>query len=804
MSHLKLTIPKREPDAYPRARTIGDVSASFYRHGEFELFFPKSEGQKARFSDAVAKEMQSEGVIDENAYEAYLSAVSSQFHHIHDHSEEGVEKFCLTLRKLRFDFFGATAIQRSNEIRKEKGIRFDFKKGIDQRTIRDALLLEKKSVLLCLFQPECFALMLRDLRSARENKKKVYCLVSPVEGGALFTREVLEGWIPNGEEIHFLSADASLPGGEFSGIEANEALSKEIDKNELLVLAYGEDALIHCRGLTCDAFVCARPLGYYAQALTNQLAKKGDCAVFVPKALDLTQWVPIVEKTILSYWHLYQLHKDYGMRIYSLSPSQLYQKYPTYFLNIYADGPTCREAEANFPLQISFESTDGDPLSRFEELKNAAIHSYIQAIPGIQYRYGYFDETLQEVAIPSDFSKQHKGILVHSVRIRRASGSKVINCDGVPLREQFSDESMNGIVSNFLFFLTPKLAALYNELRLDRPYEVAKIGLEHLDYMLTYREGERKESFPLFQKTCIAMKENGEFLFFRFRLGKGTARIQNLSLAWDKKDVDATDMPGKICIYTPYLSVPDREEDRQSYRKAVGNGRINLVVLQDKIQCVRDGDVILPSIGVVISLERAFGLDCIKKWGLPSLPDGYYQPESLSLSLRLDAPEGILPEDWSRVRWAYGGGLSLILEKESIPDRIDMEERYDQEGWMSPLSRQTQESALHKLVKHPRTAIGTTENGDLIVLVFSGRTKRSTGADYREMCAITKAFYPDVKNLMNVDGGGSAMLGLVCRGSFMELSCPSTSTGSCAGMVRPIRTVLYITQEANNNKEEKR
>jgi len=45
---------------------------------------------------------------------------------------------------------------------------------------------------------------------------------------------------------------------------------------------------------------------------------------------------------------------------------------------------------------------------------------------------------------------------------------------------------------------------------------------------------------------------------------------------------------------------------------------------------------------------------------------------------------------------------------------------------------------------------------------------------------------------MNVDGGGSAVLGFVRNGSFTELSLPSTSTGSTVGMVRPINTVLYV------------
>ena len=103
-------------------------------------------------------------------------------------------------------------------------------------------------------------------------------------------------------------------------------------------------------------------------------------------------------------------------------------------------------------------------------------------------------------------------------------------------------------------------------------------------------------------------------------------------------------------------------------------------------------------------------------------------------------------------------------------------------------------------MKHPRTAIGCTESGALVVLVYSGRTWRSTGADYREMISIARALFPDIRYLMNCDGGGSAMLGMVRNGSFLELSCPSTSAGSCVGQVRPINTVFYIPAGERNER----
>jgi hypothetical protein len=203
--------------------------------------------------------------------------------------------------------------------------------------------------------------------------------------------------------------------------------------------------------------------------------------------------------------------------------------------------------------------------------------------------------------------------------------------------------------------------------------------------------------------------------------------------------------------------------------------------------------VLLPSVGVVLSLTEEMAAPLLAK--CKPLDGGYYDVSGLELTVKLDEPAGFSTAQWSQMRWAYGGGLTLIQNGIGICDGDDMERLLETEGWMTPLSRQTQESALHTLAKHPRTAIGCAKNGDLLVLVFSGRTWRSSGADYREMIAIARSLYPDVDMLMNGDGGGSAMLGLVHEGEFMELSYPSTSTFSCAGQVRPVNTVFYIPIE---------
>jgi len=203
--------------------------------------------------------------------------------------------------------------------------------------------------------------------------------------------------------------------------------------------------------------------------------------------------------------------------------------------------------------------------------------------------------------------------------------------------------------------------------------------------------------------------------------------------------------------------------------------------------------------GVVLSLSRELGELFLEKKKLFALGNGYYSPEKLSFSVELDPPEEIEKEEWDKVRWAYGGGLSLILDGVGLCDGEDMEEWFARDGWTSPLSRQTQESVLHSLIKHPRTAVGTTDKGELVVLVFSGRTGESDGADYKEMCFLARKIVPEIRYLMNVDGGGSAVLGMVYRGSFTELSLPSTSTGNTVGMVRPINTALFVPLKKKGN-----
>ena len=762
----------RAKGSYYRKDFIGDVLYYCFIYRDIHITFAKKGRKNTILSDAFAEEMAHRGLISIDLLTSYKEKVSSLFSletlkNFDDYSLEKLYNFVIEIRK---QLFGVDLINDFCHLIAKESTPLEYTDCLDQRSIIRSLCNEKETVLVSITEPELFAEMnafLTDL-----DPKSVFFVTSACREKNLPSENDLQQ-LYNRNDLRFIS----LKNGEFASNEAIEPIKS-------IMLIFGESGLLDARDLIIPCGVFCQPKGYHASAVAGQLGFNRAAAVYVPKNTNIIPYVPITKKSRLNYLILDKLVRDHGDMIYSLSANELYARFPKYFFNVY-------ETEANVGSEASLDidippNIDSIEFDQFDLLRAKAIKEHLDSFPNCQYYNKVFTEDTAGI----------KGkILVHGVRIKKCSDASVIPCGkSSPLRTKMRQmmPKGTGIVSNFLFFLTPKLATLYNNLRFDRPDEKAEVNAGHLDYLLEYRDGVRTETFPLFRKTCIALKENGEFIFFNFRLGGGTVTINNKAFSWQKSDIDPENSNSPVCIYTPYCSLPDGNADRETYRKAVGEGRVNFVMIQDKITSIRDGDVLIPGMGVVISFERGLGESLCKSLNLFKNENGYYDPNTIQAKIELDPPEGIEPCQWKTVKWAYGGGLSLILNGVGLCDGDHIDEWFEKDGWTSPLSRQTQESALHTLAKHPRTAIGTTKNGELVILVFSGRTTDSDGADYSEMCIIARELIPDIQYLMNVDGGGSAMLGMVKDGSFTELSLPSTSTGSTVGMVRPINTVLHI------------
>ncbi len=773
---LRLAGDNRAGGSYYLQDLKEDILYGHFRHKEISMTVARKTGMVTGFSDGMAKKMCTSCLISQEALAAYEREAVKTLSPTTPFDGLGIEAVYSHICSLRKAMLGVEALEAHRENTFRENAQF-IAGDVDQTGKKAQLLQSAKAVLISLCDPSLAQLAKKDLQAAQG---QVFMLCSMEKGNILPTQDTLEAWLGDAL-VQYLPVD------EKGNVAYREDLQQAIDEQTALLLFYGEEGLLHCRSLLTDSVVSAKPTGFFANAVTGQLGQPQACVVYVPKGLDITRYVGLTDRTKLSYRVLASLWKAYGDSIYALTAEQLYETYPQYFLNIYETGTHCPEAAQDYPIRLQ-----GCPMADFDRERDRAIKEYLDGFEDITYYATYFDENLNRQPICYDATQKQEGILVHAVRVKKAEKARVVSCEKTSLRQKFAVEGRAdvAVLSNFLFFMTPRLGRLYNTLREDRPMEQADAAAGHLDYMLCHENGKRIETFPLFRKSCIAMKEDGSFLFFNFRLGGGSVRLGAETLRWEAEQVDTE--TEDIRVYTPYYSVPDGDADRNTYRKFVGAGRVNFVILRDKLCSVRRGDVILPSVGVVISLEEAKGQALIDSLGLKALEDGYFDVTGLEISVKLDAPAQVDEKTWETVKWAYGGGLSLILDGRGLCDGDHMDTWFREDGWMSPLSRQTQESALHTLVKHPRTALGVTQNGDTVLLVYSGRTWRSTGADYREMIEIARQLFPDIRSLMNMDGGGSAVLGMVLDGSFMELSCPSTSADSTVGMVRPVNTVLYM------------
>lgn len=775
--------------SYPRKDYKYQNLYTCYSYKDFMSFWNLNTG---RFSvtDRRIFAMEQAGILERECRDAYEREILQFVKQMAVYDDGPMEEIYRAVQKIRLACAGADALEHFQMSLMEKtGAKDRFavdNLGIDQSQKRDELLEMCEAVIFAVTQPELTELMKQDLDQALRLGRQVYVVSGESVICDIPRKKLWEFCLAESiGQVSFLHLN--LEAGIYAETQRTaERLQAQIDAGTVCLMVYGEDGFLNCRNLKIEAVVYGDPGGFYTRAVTNQLAEPRPCIVYVPPHFDIVKQVPLLERTVVSYWQLAQLQRTFGDEIYACSTWELYQRYPQYFLNIYEYGQDCPEASVSYPIQIKQTGQES-----FYQARDRAIQMYLDSLDGMEYRSAWFSENLQACEIPWECDTQQTGILVQAVRVKQVTHAQVLSCEGMGMRQlvhQMKDhekESNVQIFSNFLFFMTPRLEQMYNELRKDRPFEQHHFHREHLDFQWIRKEGRQIQTFPLFNKACIAMKRDGTFLLFSFRLGGGWICAADQKILWRRQDVDPHDSNRSVCVYTPYSSVPDEAEDPAAYKKLVGAGRLNLVIVQQKIVCIRMGDVLLPSAGVVVSLERSVGELFLKNTGLRCLEHEYYDAEGLELEICLERPETVGQTDWEQIVWAYGGGLSLITDGKEQMD-------FREEGWLSPLSRQTQEAEIHCLVKHPRTAIGLTRDGSLVILVYSGRTRLSCGADYREMSQIARIMFPDIQSLMNVDGGGSAMLGMSIKNSFMELSYPAMSLDSCAGMVRPIQTALCL------------
>ena len=110
--------------------------------------------------------------------------------------------------------------------------------------------------------------------------------------------------------------------------------------------------------------------------------------------------------------------------------------------------------------------------------------------------------------------------------------------------------------------------------------------------------------------------------------------------------------------------------------------------------------------------------------------------DSLTIRFQLTSACGV---DWTKVTQAVGGGPWLVKDR-----RIHI--TAEQEKFNRAFSD----------VRHPRTAVGVTSAGELLLVAVDGRQSISRGATLAEMAAIMQRL--GAVQAINMDGGGSTAL----------------------------------------------
>ena len=785
--NLHITEGNSRRGSYTRGDLAGDILLGQYSYADVSAVIAPF---LVMAKDAWADSALEKGWITQAQADAYTESLNQLLSRFVRDMETPYEAIYDAVCGLRRETFGAEALNRIFLNRAKEPDACFQPMAIDQEETGRSLLRACRHVLFVLEDPALLSWLRADLAFAQDQGANAHIACGSPDNAAF----------PDAAVMHALTGlvpDTVLKKGSWlDEAEGDAALAAALEEGRACLFWYGDTGLTACRNLRLPVLVKCVPRSLVGRALAGQFSETGRCAVYVPAHFDILPFVPLVRPTLVSYRQFDWLSRQYGEKVYRMAAEELYRRFPQTFFSIYEEYQPGMPPGFQWPQDFpASEDWYGD----FCAAREQAIGAYLDSLPGVRRLNGWFSlDTLEQGPIPWSAQGTAKGILVHGLMIGKAAGADVIMTEGQGvsprhlLRHAAVAPALQ-VFTNYLFFMTSRLVALHNRLRANRPREQMHFQGGHMDYMLYTDQGRRVETFPLYKKACMGMTEDGKFAFFHFRLRGGAWTLNGQTVQWTERDVDP-DLPGPVAVFTPYLSCPDQGASRLEYTKAVGAGRVNFVIHQTELICVREGDVLLPGTGTVLSLEkeagRAFALQC----GLIPAEDGYFTwNEKPRMDLRLEHPAGVAPEVWARMKWAYGGGLTLAQNGQCVFSRNgDAAAALALEGWSSPLSSQTQESDIAALARHPRTAIGLTGSGQLFLLVFSGRSSISAGADYVEMCEIARKLVPDLKDMINVDGGASSVLGLGVGRRFIEYSRPSSSFDSLAGMVRPINSVFRV------------
>ena len=221
--------------------------------------------------------------------------------------------------------------------------------------------------------------------------------------------------------------------------------------------------------------------------------------------------------------------------------------------------------------------------------------------------------------------------------------------------------------------------------------------------------GRKLVSSPLYDRSVFGITDDNKVVVGNPSF-KGEFKTGNLTI-----DIDAVNQPrtgDKLVVYTA-------EYAKSTMTEEVGT---ELILVKGKIVGIQSMNAAIPPDGIVVS-AGGYKADMLENVKLGASTDIDYS---------VDKP-------WNSIMHAVCGGPRL-LDEGNI--RINGEE----EKFSSSIITG----------RHPRTAIGITFDGHIIMLVADGRTQKNAGMTLKELASYMQKL--GVRNAINLDGGGSSTM----------------------------------------------
>jgi len=251
-----------------------------------------------------------------------------------------------------------------------------------------------------------------------------------------------------------------------------------------------------------------------------------------------------------------------------------------------------------------------------------------------------------------------------------------------------------------------------------KPDNGAPIGLSIIDNKIL--------TGPLFKRVSLGISENNEYIMGKVDI-KGEISIGDAI----KLPLFNVNQP----VFSKYrFNIFTDKWGKRTPKTSVYYSQV--VIKDNKVSYIKNSRVLIPKDGYVIVGPHN------------RLPKNIKVGDQVSYSAQL------VPDNWNSIKYAISGGPYLVKEGQRFIDKQNFSRRF---LWS----------------KAPRTAIGYTKGGILILVTVDGRHPGfSEGATLPELSTIMREL--GAYNAMNLDGGGSTQM--VINGKLVNY--PAVKGGS--------------------------